>query len=378
MDINFINIPIWKCRDADSVKYKFFSSRSYFLFVSHVVNLWTYSPSDWNVIRQCKRFVLLTCLWIFWNFFAESCFYMMYSTLFLVIFPVLYQCSASSGVISLCHHVVQSGSVVRSVVALQVCLDFIKYWYYRLQLIIKNYKQIHISIFEKQTEINFPTLLIDASKHFDKNHYNDFIKNFNKLLIKILINLIATNFVLLLIAKVCYCLYVHGSSNLLNHTAILQLMYAHDLRRKICIEIFKTYFMDKYILSQTIFSSNHCKTRIIFCFTCKNSKKSYITNARYCFTDKLFKNAFPRYDNYMLLLETIHVRSRIEFKLLINSVYLENVPDRTLNLFLLTPFLDTFSHKPWSNCFTITYIVISMISMKNTMSMRIISFLYHA
>ena len=164
MDINFINIPIWKCRDADSVKYKFFSSRSYFLFVSHVVNLWTYSLSDWNVIRQCKRFVLLTCLWIFWNFFAESCFYMMYSTLFLVIFPVLYQCSASSGVISLCHHVVQSGSVVRSVVALQVCLDFIKYWYYRLQLIIKNYKQIHISIFEKQTEINFPTLLIDNSK----------------------------------------------------------------------------------------------------------------------------------------------------------------------------------------------------------------------
>ena len=91
-----------------------------------------------------------------------------------------------------------------------------------------------------------------------------------------------------------------------------------------------------------------------------------------------FTNAFSRYDNYMLLLETIHVRPRIEFKLLINSVYLENVPNRTLNLFFLTPFLNTFSHKPWSYCFTIIYIVISMISMKSSMSMRIISFLYHA
>ena len=50
------------------------------------------------------------------------------------------------------------------------------------------------------------------------------------------------------------------------------------------------------ILSQMIFSSRLCKIRIIFCFTCNISNKSYITSRKYFFTDKWFKNTFLRYD----------------------------------------------------------------------------------
>ena len=49
-------------------------------------------------------------------------------------------------------------------------------------------------------------------------------------------------------------------------------MYGQDFHRKTGIEMFKTYFINKYlknyvesyILSQTVFSSNDCKTRLFF------------------------------------------------------------------------------------------------------------------
>ena len=165
-------------------------------------------------------------------------------------------------------------------------------------------------------------------------------------------------------------------------------VYDQDFHRKTSIKMFKTYFINKYLrsyvefyfLSQTISSSNHCKIRFIFCFTCNKSNKFYITTSRYFFIDKLFKNAFSGCDNYILLLATIHVRSRIKFELLINSLHLENALNRTLNLFFLTPFLDTVSHKPLNYCFTIynTYCNLHDKYEKHYVYENNLVFLYHA